>query len=125
MNIMFWGLWVTGAQDMAISAINATSHAVIPATVQTAMEIPWPLFVTLFWGIGILSHIISYYNRFGPGAERREMAIEREIDRQRERSAAYAKPKNDERVRLELTDDGEIQEVFDDEPSRAGKRKRR
>ncbi len=126
MNILFWGLWANGLQDMAITAIKGTPNVDIPAAaLQTAKDIPWPLFITLPWGIGIISHIFTYYNKYGPGAQRREEAIEREIDRQRERSAAYAKPKNDERVRLELTDDGEIQEVYDDEPSRAGKRKRR
>ena len=91
---------------------------------QLATGLPWPIFVTLFWGIGIVSHILSYNAKYGRGAEQREEAIQREIDRQRERSAAYEKPKNDRPTHLELTDDGEIQEVYEDEASRADKGKR-
>jgi len=83
---------------------------------------PWPMFVTLFWGIGMVSHFFAYYNKYGGGATRREEAIQREIEQERERSLMYEKPKNDRRMRL--TDDGEIEEVPDDEISRAQKRKR-
>ncbi len=83
---------------------------------------PWPMFVTFFWGIGMVSHFFAYYNRHGGGAMRREEAIQREVERERERSLMYEKPKNDARMRL--TDDGELEEVPEDEISRAEKRKR-
>lgn len=83
---------------------------------------PWPMFVTFFWGIGMVSHFFSYYNKYGGGAMRREEAIQREVERERERSLMYEKPKNDARMRL--TDDGELEEVPEDEISRAEKRKR-
>jgi serine/threonine protein kinase len=86
---------------------------------------PWPMFVTFFWGIGFVSHFFAYYNKYGGGAMRREEAIQREIERERERSLMYEKPKNDERdVRMRLTDDGELEEVPEDEISLAEKRKR-
>ncbi len=86
---------------------------------------PWPMFVTFFWGIGFVSHFFAYYSKYGGGATRREEAIQREIERERERSMMYEKPKNDERdVRMRLTDDGELEEVPEDEISRAEKRKR-
>ena len=83
---------------------------------------PWPMFVTFFWGIGMVSHFFAYYNKYGGGAMRREEAIQREIEQERERSLTYEKPKNDARMRL--TDDGELEEVPEDEISLAQKRKR-
>jgi hypothetical protein len=86
---------------------------------------PWPMFVTFFWGIGMVSHFFAYWNKYGGGADQRERAIQREIEQERERSLMYEKPKNDERdVRMRLTDDGELEEVPDDEISQAQKRKR-
>jgi hypothetical protein len=84
---------------------------------------PWPIFVTLGWGIGAVSHVLDYNSKYGSGAQRREAEIQREIERERERSLAYEKPKRDPRMRL--TADGEIEEVYDDATSRAEKRKNR
>ncbi len=69
-----------------------------------------------------MAHFITYYNKYGRGAERREEAIQREIERYRERHA-YEKPKNDFDRPLEINDDGEIEEIYEDAP--AGRRKRR
>ncbi|MBI1281658.1 MAG: protein kinase [Anaerolineaceae bacterium] len=84
--------------------------------------LPWPVWITFFWGIGMFSHFMSYYNKYGGGAMRREEAIQREIELERERSLMVEKPKND--VRMRLTDDGELEEVPEDEISLAQKRKR-
>lgn len=84
--------------------------------------LPWPVWITFFWGIGMFSHFMSYYTKYGGGAMRREEAIQREIEQERERSLMYEKPKND--VRMRLTDDGELEEVPEDEISLAQKRKR-
>ena len=65
---------------------------------------------------------MSYYNKYGGGAMRREESIQREIEQERGRSLSYEKPKND--VRMRLTDDGELEEVPEDEISLAQKRKR-
>lgn len=75
---------------------------------------PWPLIVTLGWGSGMVAHVITYYNQFGGGALRREEAVQREIERYRE-SRAYEKPKNEKRPHMELTADGEIEEVYEDD----------
>jgi len=82
----------------------------------------WMLWVTFGWGIGVVSHIIDYYTKYGPGAQRKEDAIQREIDREMARSATYEKPKNDTHMRL--TDDGELEEVPEDEDHWAEKPKR-
>ena len=73
----------------------------------------------------MLAHLIVYYNKYGRGAERREAAIQREIEQYRQRITAYEKPKNDRDVRLGLSDDGEIEAFDEDEDSRAEKRFRR
>lgn len=77
---------------------------------------PWPLIIVLGWSAGILGHFISYYYQYGSGAQKREDAIKRELDHYRE-NRAYEKPKNDERYHLELSEDGEIEEVYDDSAS--------
>jgi hypothetical protein len=75
---------------------------------------PWPIFVTFGWGIGMVTHYLEYYNKYGMGAERREDQIEREVEREMARRGYYEKAKNDDPVRLELTEDGEIEEVYDE-----------
>ncbi len=82
----------------------------------------WVMWVTFGWGIGVVSNIIDYYTKYGPGAQRREDEIQREIDREMARNATYEKPKNDAHMRL--TDDGELEEVSEDEDSWAEKSKR-
>lgn len=84
---------------------------------------PWPIFVTLGWGIGVVSNVIDYNSKYGSGARRREAEVQREIERERERSLAYEKPKRDPRMRL--TDDGELEEIADDATSEVEKRKNR
>ena len=49
-------------------------------------EFPWPIFISGFWGIGLLSHYVDYYYKHGRGAEKREDEIEEEITRQMRRS---------------------------------------
>ncbi len=83
---------------------------------------PWPIFPTFFWGIGMAVHFFSYYNKYGGGAARYEQEIQREIDRERERSLVYEKPKND--IPMRLTDDGELEEIPENEVSQAAKHKR-
>ena len=82
---------------------------------------PWPIFVTVGWLFGIVGHSFYYMSKYGSWAQRREAEVQREIERERERSLAYEKPKRDPRMRL--TDDGEIEEVVDEETSQAEKRK--
>jgi len=81
----------------------------------------WVMWVTFGWGIYVVSNIIDYYNKYGPGAQRKEDEIQREIERERAR-LGYEKPKND--VHMRLTDDGELEEVPEDEDNWAEKPKR-
>ncbi len=111
-NIMLWSIWFFSSQSDF-------------ASLSTGGEFPfpWPIFPFLGWGIGVVAHSMEYYSKYGGGASRREEAIQREIERERERSGYMEKPKNDTRMRL--TEDGELEEVPDDEISRAEKNKRR
>jgi serine/threonine protein kinase len=108
-NLMLWGIW----------AFNAG----FPANFEGFDGgMPWPLWVTLGWGIGLIANILEYNGKYGSGAAKREAEIQAEIDRAREQSLMYEKPKREPRMRL--TDDGEIETVPDDEISQAAKRKR-
>lgn len=69
------------------------------------IDFPFPIFVTGGWGIGIIAHLLTYYNKYGGGAVRREAAIQREIERYKSEIGYYEKPK---REHLRLNDDGEI-----------------
>jgi hypothetical protein len=119
-NLLFWGMWLFLAPSSAVAIVGDT---VQPMPVD--LGFPWPIFVTLGWGIGVVAHLLTYYYRHGGGAAKREQAIEREIEQElaRRQDAGYMeKPKNDERMRL--TEDGELEVVSEDEFSDAEKYKR-
>lgn len=42
----------------------------------------WPFFPLFFWGMGLASQGFEYYNKYGPGATRRESIIEEEVQRE-------------------------------------------
>jgi hypothetical protein len=96
---------------------------------------PWPLFVTFFWGIALVSDAIKAFFDFD-----RDSAFDREMQREikRERRRVYGsddvlfekpkrsdengeKPKRDQTVRL--SDDGEL--IYEDEDQRLGNRSSR
>lgn len=76
--------------------------------------------VAFFWGIGMFAHIADYWNKYGPGRDSHERAVQREIERERARRMGYGvsrKRKNetlfddeedDEAPRVRLTRDGEL-----------------
>jgi hypothetical protein len=124
-NALLWGIWAF-AQPSMLPSVQALGG--LPPEAIEGMMLPWPLIVTLAWGIGVLSHFISYYNKYGPGADRREQAIEREIERQRARrgdSGAQVVYEEKPKRRVRLSDDGELEEVTEDDDLYAeAKRKR-
>jgi hypothetical protein len=92
---------------------------------------PWPLFVTFFWGIGLVSDAIKVFFEFDKDAAfDREM--QREIGRERRRlygdDEYFSKPKRsdelDEKPKREqtvrLSDDGEL--IYEDEDLGSGSR---
>jgi hypothetical protein len=82
-------------------------------------------FTFIFWGFGLIGQIIDYYNKYGPGRERRERLIQREVEREREK--VYGdKLKNDmTAIPMRLTEDGELTDSFieDIEPDYKSKRR--
>lgn len=81
---------------------------------------PWPLFITGFWGIGMLSHFLDFYYKHGKGAKKREAEIEAEVARQYQLAQMRADMMEDEIVdtalpkrkrRLALGDDGELVDI--------------
>ncbi len=91
---------------------------------------PWPVFVTAFWGIGIVNHYLDYHYKHGRGADRGEEEIESEITRQMRisqrhdadrRKGRYADEEglldvDDVKARaVRLNDDGELSDSFIDE----------
>ena len=50
---------------------------------------PWPIFPTVFWGIGLLNEILEYNTKYGAGRNQREAEITQEMERiRRERPEA-------------------------------------
>lgn len=88
-------------------------------------DINFPHIVTFFWGIGMVSHMGSYWAEHGPGRRRRERAIEREYQRELERQQQMSgvKLKHDDlhnvaydsERQVRLTGDGEFTDSFIDE----------
>lgn len=99
----------------------------------------WPIFPLFFWGLGVAGQGFEYYNKYGGGAQRREAAIEAEVQRKLEESrsakhAAKGKPTSslrsvsarlrddytgDEQAqRVRLNDEGELTDSFIEEQRR-------
>ncbi|MEO8612787.1 MAG: protein kinase [Chloroflexota bacterium] len=113
-NLVLWLIWFFSSQSDLSGWLGGRAE----------LPLPWPIFVTFFWGIGMVAHYVDYNGKYGRGANRREEEIQREIEREQARrsSLSMEKPKNDQRMRL--TEDGELEAVPDDEISEAEKRKR-
>jgi hypothetical protein len=60
-NALLWGIW-------AYNGANLTA--------------PWPIFVTLGWGIGLVAH---WWTVYAQSDERHDAAVEKEMRRLRER----------------------------------------
>jgi hypothetical protein len=106
-NIMLWIMW--GFTSDLFSAILSGGG-------WDYNGLPWPIFPTMGWGIGIVAHGLTVYFNSPGRIEARERTIQREIERERQRLASddyYEKPKRDRHVRL--TDDGELIEIEDTE----------
>jgi hypothetical protein len=106
-NLLIWGMWLL--INPAVVAVSAPSEPTVATSI--GLPFPWPLFITGGWLVGIVSHFLSYYFRYGAGANQREDAIEREVEAELARRSLYEKPKNDSRIRI--SEDGELEEVDD------------
>lgn len=107
-NAALWLLW---AALPGIVASFPGTDAGIAEFAQVNSAIPWPIFVTVGWGIGLIAHFLTYYYKHGEGARRREEIVSHEVQRELERRG-LAKRKHGER--LTLTDDGELSPELSD-----------
>ncbi len=127
-NLFLWLIWASGEGLFFNGGIDM-GH------MWASGDIPWPLWVTLGWGIGVVSHGVSYYSRYGGGHRRFEKAVDREVERLRRRRKRYSRRKGkrgddapleleaDKPKRVRLTEDGEltesfVEEVYEDEERR-------
>lgn len=112
-NTLLWIIW--GSSAAFITGIAA--------------EFPWPIIVMLGWGIGLFVHGVDTYISSGSRQKAQEEAIQREIERQRDRAfSEKAKRKNDDMLDadpvLRLNDEGEFTDSFVQEWTEDEKRKR-
>src|SRR6266850_1368520 len=66
-NLFFWGIWY---------AVKNMFQGV------DFFAFPWPVLITFAWGIGISLHGLETFMKSGMMDVRREMAIEREMQRE-------------------------------------------
>jgi hypothetical protein len=110
-NILLWGFWFLFPRFATLSASDVEFFTM-----------PWPVTVTIGWGLALAAQSLSYYFEFGGGARRREQAVQLEVEQEIARRTGdddLEKPKNDQRFRL--TEDGEIETVVSDDNSRRRK----
>ena len=116
-NIMLWYIYAqsTGLPFGIGSALDS-------------IPFPWPILVTLGWGIGLVSHAVD-----AGSAIMRERAINRAVEREQQRLYAGEKPKRERRRddsrHVRLTEDGEftdsmVESFEDDEKPKRGRRRR-
>jgi len=106
---------------------------------------PWPIFPTVFWGMGLVMQYIEYHYKHGQGADKREEEIQAEITRQMrlsqmrqaERRKGTYDPDEDtadyevfdldnvEARRVRLNEDGELTDSFIQEADPNQRRARR
>lgn len=124
MHVFFFiaiNTWLFGFGDWVSNAVQG--------------DLNFPHIVTFFWGIGTMSHVLSYWAEHGPGRRRRERTIEREYRRELERQQQMNQVKRkhddlhdvayDADRQVRLTGDGEFTESFIEEIDHHEQQKRR
>lgn len=75
-------------------------------------RLPWALWITVLWGMGLVGHYMDYYYNHGAGHERYERLIDEEVERERQKLYGTRKAKNDtlfyDDSAMHLTEDGEF-----------------
>jgi serine/threonine protein kinase len=83
-------------------------------------DFPWPMFVTLFWGIGLVANAIGVW-----GSKRNEVAIERAYVRELESESLIEEKAKRKNSAIRLTEDGELTDSMVEEIEAQDKAKRR
>ena len=99
---------------------------------------PWPVFVSFFWGIGMVGHLLDYYHKHGGGAQKREERIDEEVQRHLQRLEFRARDIYDEEAlegamvydlddveprRLRLSADGELVDLDNQDEQKSPRRR--
>jgi len=114
-NLMLWGIW-------------AASNNFLGGGI---FSFPWPLIAMFGWGIGLVAHAVDTAAHSNKASRSQEAAVQRELERQRERFGYYdEKPKNEPDViegegSVPLTEEGELTDSYAQEWDEDQKRKRR
>ena len=87
-NGLLWTIWI---------ATGADSH-------------PWPMWSTVFWGLGVVANGFDYYFKYGGGRERFERTVEAEVER--ELARYNFKRKNDDLFEDTYYDDDEVDQEY-------------
>ena len=77
-NLGLWSIYLN-----AIGALRIFSGTPIS---EIQLGFPWPMFPSLFWGMGLVTQYIDYYFKYGRGAENHEAEVEAELARQTRRN---------------------------------------
>lgn len=106
-------------QHMAVYVIVNLGLWSVYILTKELIPFPWPVFITLAWGVGLSLHGVDVYFNSSLMEARREAAIMREMERElalyrQSSEEPYSKPKRD-RV-LRLTEEGEMVPDDDDQP---------
>ncbi|MFN8374671.1 MAG: protein kinase [Anaerolineae bacterium] len=101
---------------------------------NSGADFPWPAFVTMGWGIGLVSNGIGVFSQSNKRVEEREEQVRRELERERQRlgTSVVEKRKNEagealggeSAPPLRLTDEGELTDSYVQEWDEQHKRKR-
>jgi hypothetical protein len=97
---------------------------IIYGTTGILNSFPWPLIVMLVWGVGLFFHGVEVVTT----GSRRENAVQRAIEQERERLYDEEKPKrelrSDDSREVRLTEDGEFTDSMVEEINHEEKQKR-
>lgn len=110
---------------MIYLAVNAVLWFIM---LSSGHGFPWPIFPTVFWGMGVAGDIHDYYTNYGAGAKKREETIEREVEREMERrgnsrvkrktmpvDAVHLENLQDDDGQVRVNEDGEFTDSFVEE----------
>lgn len=92
---------------------NGITWGIFVAMARNGFAFPWPVFMTFFWGAGIVKDAWELYQSYTDAPNRREEYMQREIEREKMRLGIYEKPKRDYAEKsknrpLRVGSDGEI-----------------
>jgi hypothetical protein len=90
---------------------------------SSGQSFPWPIFITVFWGLDIAKNAWELYAASNNMLTRQEDWVQQEIEREKARVGLYTKPKRDVAEKsknrpMQIGSDGEIlplEELLNDE----------